>query len=147
MSGRTDGRIPSGFSFTHSPTHSFPKSLIHSFPDSLIHQMHTFFYYDFPTTPEPAGEGISREILAYGPSLMLVRVTFEKGAVGAPHHHPHAQITYVESGVFRCRVGERELVLKAGEGFHAAPDVEHGVVCEQAGVLLDSFSPLRADFL
>lgn len=109
--------------------------------------MCTFFSHDSLPAPELVGEGISREILAYGPSLMLVRVRFEAGAVGAPHHHPQAQTTYVESGTFRCRVGAQELVLKAGEGFYAAPHVVHGVVCEEAGVLLDSFSPLRTDFL
>ena len=28
---------------------------------------------------------------------MCVENTFEKGAVGALHHHPHTQITYVVS--------------------------------------------------
>lgn len=109
--------------------------------------MNPFFSPDSLPAPEPVGEGISREILAYGPELMLVRVRFATGAIGAPHQHPHVQITYVESGLFRCRVGGQELLLRAGEGFHAAANVVHGVVCEQAGVLLDSFNPLRADFL
>lgn len=109
--------------------------------------MNPFFSADSLPAPEPVGEGISREILAYGPGLMLVRVRFAAGAVGASHQHPHVQITYVESGVFRCQVGGQELRLGPGEGFQAAANVEHGVVCEQAGVLLDSFSPVRADFL
>lgn len=109
--------------------------------------MEPFFSADLLPAPEPVGEGVSREVLAHGPTLMLVRVRFATGAIGPPHQHPHVQITYVESGVFRCQVGGRELVLRAGEGFHAAAHVEHGVVCEQAGVLLDSFSPMRADFV
>ncbi|QJX48002.1 cupin domain-containing protein [Hymenobacter taeanensis] len=96
---------------------------------------------------ETVGEGVRRSLLAYGPDLMLVKVAFETGAVGAPHRHVHAQITYVESGVFRCLVGEEERVLRAGEGFHAPSNLWHGVVCEEAGVLLDSFSPMREDFV
>lgn len=96
---------------------------------------------------ETVGEGVRRIILAYGPDLMLVKVAFATGAVGAPHRHVHAQITYVESGVFRCLVGEEERVLRAGEGFHAPPNLWHGVKCEEAGVLLDSFSPMREDFV
>jgi quercetin dioxygenase-like cupin family protein len=96
---------------------------------------------------EKVGEGVRRTILAYGPDLMLVKVAFEAGAVGAPHRHVHAQITYVESGVFRCLVGDEERVLRAGEGFQAPSNLWHGVVCEEAGVLLDSFSPMREDFV
>jgi quercetin dioxygenase-like cupin family protein len=98
-------------------------------------------------TWETVGNGLRRTILAYGPDLMLVKVAFEKGGVGAPHRHVHSQITYVESGVFRCLVGEEERVLRAGEGFHAPSNLWHGVVCEEAGVLLDSFSPMREDFI
>lgn len=93
------------------------------------------------------GEGVQRRILAYGPDLMLVKVAFEAGGIGARHHHVHSQITYVESGVFRCTVGEEEQVLRAGDIFYAAPSVWHGVECLEAGVLLDSFSPMREDFV
>ena len=46
------------------------------------------------------GAGIRRQILGHGPDLMMVRVEFEKGAVGALHQHPHRQVTYVAAGVF-----------------------------------------------
>ena len=42
--------------------------------------------------------------------------------------------------------GEKK-ILVAGDGFYAEPDVPHGVVCLEAGVLIDAFSPVRADFL
>lgn len=93
------------------------------------------------------GAGVERQILTYGPELMLVKVAFAAGGVGARHQHRHSQITYVESGVFRCTVGEEEVVLRAGDTFYAAPYVWHGVECLEAGVLLDSFSPMREDFV
>ena len=92
-------------------------------------------------------DGVQRQVLAHGPDLMLVKVRFETGGIGALHQHVHSQITYVESGVFRCVVGEEEVVLRAGETFYAAPNVWHGVECLEAGVLLDSFSPMREDFV
>jgi quercetin dioxygenase-like cupin family protein len=98
-------------------------------------------------TWEPTGPGVRRTLVAYNDDLLLVKVEFEAGAVGALHHHVHSQISYVESGEFEVTVGDEVRVLRAGDSFYAAPNVPHGVVAQQAGALLDSFSPLRLDFL
>lgn len=96
---------------------------------------------------EELGGGISRQILCYDDQLMMVRVRFEAGAVGAVHHHPHRQVTLVESGRFQVTVASEVGVLEADDSFFAAPDVEHGVVALEAGVLVDVFTPAREDFL
>jgi quercetin dioxygenase-like cupin family protein len=96
---------------------------------------------------EDLGGGIARQILGYGPHLMVCRVWFEAGAVGAVHAHPHSQSSYVESGRFEVEIDGRSQVLGAGDGFYVAPHQDHGSVCLEAGVMLDSFSPARADFL
>jgi quercetin dioxygenase-like cupin family protein len=96
---------------------------------------------------EPTGPGVRRTLIAYNDDLLLVKVEFAAGAVGARHHHVHSQISYVESGEFEVTVGDEVRVLHAGDSFYAAPNVPHGVVARQAGALLDSFSPLRQDFL
>jgi quercetin dioxygenase-like cupin family protein len=96
---------------------------------------------------EELGGGVQRQILGYDEQLMMVRVRFESGAVGALHHHPHRQATYVESGCFRVELGERVRVLQPGDAFFAAPDVGHAVVALEAGVLVDVFTPARVDFL
>jgi quercetin dioxygenase-like cupin family protein len=91
--------------------------------------------------------GVRRTLVAYNDDLLLVKVEFETGAVGALHQHVHSQISYVESGEFEVTVGGETRVLRAGDTFYAAPNVPHGVLARQAGVLLDSFSPVRLDFL
>ena len=96
---------------------------------------------------EETGPGVRRTLVAYNDDLLLVKVEFAAGSVGARHQHVHSQISYVESGEFEVTVGEETRVLHAGDSFYAAPNVPHGVVARQAGVLLDSFSPLRLDFL
>ncbi|NML63716.1 cupin domain-containing protein [Hymenobacter sp. RP-2-7] len=96
---------------------------------------------------EPTGPGVRRSLLAYNDDLLLVKVEFEQGALGPLHQHVHSQISYVESGDFEVTVGAETRVLQAGDTFYAAPNVPHGVVARQAGALLDSFSPLRLDFL
>lgn len=96
---------------------------------------------------EPVGEGLRRKVLAYSDDLMIVRVEFEKGAVGALHHHPHRQATYVARGSFEATVGGRKRILNEGDTFLAAADAPHGVVALSAGTLIDTFTPARQDFL
>ena len=96
---------------------------------------------------EPAGEGVTRQIMAYDGQIMLVKVKFETGAVGAPHTHYHSQASYIVSGKFELTIGEEKEVLVAGDGYYVEPDQIHGAVCLEAGVLIDCFTPMRADFL
>jgi quercetin dioxygenase-like cupin family protein len=96
---------------------------------------------------EYAGEGVTRQILGYDGQLMLVKVKFEKGAVGTQHVHYHTQSTYVASGKFEVTIEGKKRVLETGDGFYVEPDALHGCVCLEAGILIDTFSPMRADFL
>ena len=96
---------------------------------------------------EDVGGGIVRQIMGYNDSLMLVRVHFSEGAIGYTHAHPHSQVAYVESGVFEFTTGDETKTLKAGDCAYVPPNVEHGAICKEAGVLLDIFNPAREDFL
>lgn len=96
---------------------------------------------------EPAGTGVTRQIMGYDGQVMLVKVKFEKGAIGTPHTHYHTQTTYVASGKFEFTVGDEKKVVKAGDGIYIEPDVLHGCVCLEPGILIDCFAPMRADFL
>ncbi|HEU4560004.1 MAG TPA: cupin domain-containing protein [Longimicrobium sp.] len=93
------------------------------------------------------GGGVQRQILGHDSELMMVRARFEAGAVGARHHHPHRQVTLVESGRFKVEIGGDTRALQAGDSFFIPPNVEHGVVALEAGVLVDVFTPAREDFL
>ena len=93
------------------------------------------------------GGGVSRKILAYNDDIMSVEVKFEKGAVGAMHTHPHTQISYVLEGKFEAEIGGEKAIIAKGDTYCVAPDVPHGVVCLEAGALLDIFTPKREDFL
>ena len=91
--------------------------------------------------------GLRRQILGHGPDLMMVRVEFEPGAVGALHHHPHRQVAYVVSGRFQVTVGDERAELGPGDCFYIAADRVHGVVAPEGGTLIDAFTPAREDFL
>lgn len=96
---------------------------------------------------EHPDKGIRRQIMGYDGQLMLVKVEFETGAIGTQHVHYHSQASYVVSGRFEVTVGDEVAVLGPGDGFYVEPDQNHGAVCLEAGTLIDTFAPHRADFL
>ena len=95
----------------------------------------------------PLGGGTERRILAHDGPMMAVEVSFETGAEGAPHSHPHTQLSYVLSGSFRYSVEEESAVLNPGDSVVVPGGLVHGTVCLDRGVLLDVFTPEREDFL
>ena len=96
---------------------------------------------------EETSDGVVRRILTYTDDVMAVENTFRKGAVGALHHHPHTQITYVVSGVFEFEIDGEKHIVRAGDAMLKTNGVEHGCVCLEDGILLDIFSPKREDFV
>jgi len=96
---------------------------------------------------EDLGEGISRKVLAHSDNMMSVEVHFETGAIGAMHNHPHEQLTYVLSGEFEFTIGDEKKIVKTGDTMYKEPNIEHGCVCLKAGVLIDTFTPMRKDFV
>lgn len=96
---------------------------------------------------EEVAPGLKRQILGYNSHIMCVKVFFDKGAVGEPHEHPHHQATYVATGKFEVKIGEKTELLSSGDCFIVPSNTRHGVVCMEQGILLDTFSPIREDFL
>ena len=98
---------------------------------------------------EDLGGGIKRKIVGHTDDLMAVHVCFDKGAEGKPHaHSEYDQIGYVVSGSFEAVVDGKKKVLNVGDAFIAKGGAEHGALAlEENSVLLDLFSPARADFL
>ena len=97
--------------------------------------------------PQFGGEGVTRRVLAYTDGLMCVENTFEKGAVGALHSHPHTQITYVAEGVFSFTIDGETRTVRKGDTMLKENGVIHGCTCLEKGVLLDIFTPMREDFV
>ena len=94
-----------------------------------------------------AAAGVVRRVLSYDDQVMCVENTFEKGAVGKLHSHPHTQITYVVSGEFSFTIDGETKIVKAGDTMLKQDGVIHGCTCLEAGILLDIFTPMREDFV
>jgi quercetin dioxygenase-like cupin family protein len=96
---------------------------------------------------EDLGGGVSRKILAHNGKMMQVEVHFADGAIGYMHNHPHEQLTHVLSGEFEFTIGDEVKIVSAGDTLYKEPNIMHGCTCLKAGVLLDTFTPVREDFL
>ncbi len=96
----------------------------------------------------PTGEGVTRQVLADAPELMVVAFRFDRtGASGALHHHTHVQSTYVATGRFRFTIDDDTFEVGTGDSFIIPSGAVHGCVCLSPGQLIDTFTPRRDDFL
>lgn len=94
-----------------------------------------------------AGNGVVRRVLADSPELMLVEFRFKEGGIGAPHNHVHVQSTYVKSGKFEFTISDKSFTVSAGDAFVIPSNAVHSCCALEAGVLVDTFTPRREDFL
>ncbi len=95
----------------------------------------------------PTDPGVTRQVLAQSPEMMVVVFRFETGAEGKLHDHPHVQSTYVETGRFRFTVGGAAHDIGPGDSLVIPSGARHGCECLEAGTLIDGFTPRRDDFL
>jgi quercetin dioxygenase-like cupin family protein len=91
--------------------------------------------------------GVERKITGYNDDVMMVKVRFKKDAVGVAHQHIHTQSSYVAKGTFEVTIDNVPETLHEGDSFFVQPNLVHGVVCKEAGILIDVFNPCRMDFL
>lgn len=110
-----------------------------------MNSRHFIFEKDIPW--KNAGELMKRQILGYDENLMLVKMHFDKGAIGTLHTHPHSQCTYVITGKYEFTIGNETKVVQKGDSMYINPDEVHGIKCLEEGEVIDVFSPVRDDFL
>jgi quercetin dioxygenase-like cupin family protein len=82
-----------------------------------------------------------------GERSMLARIILRKGCVVPMHSHDNEQISYVLEGALRFLIGEKEVVVAAGEVLVIPARIPHSAVALEDTVDLDVFAPPRADWL
>ena len=107
----------------------------------------THFIKDSDIEWEILDESCKRKIMAYNDDLMIVKVHFKKGGIGAIHQHIHSQGSYVESGVFEVVIDDEKKILQQGDVFFIPPSIDHSAIALEEGILVDSFNPMRSDFI
>jgi unsaturated pyranuronate lyase len=105
------------------------------------------FQFENEIAWEDVGNGVQRQVFGYDDKLMMTKAKFVKGGVGTLHSHPHSQVTFVVTGVFEMTIGDEKKIIRPGDGYYVPPNVVHGCVCLEEGLLVDAFSPYREDIL
>lgn len=98
-------------------------------------------------TPTPCEPGVTRKVMAYTKDVMMCEITFQAGAQGNVHSHPHTQVTYVAEGKFDFTIDNETMTVCKGDSVLMPPNAVHGVVCLEDGKLIDVFTPMREDFI
>jgi quercetin dioxygenase-like cupin family protein len=89
-----------------------------------------------------------RQTLSVGERMMTTQVVIAPHTTMPTHSHPHEQHVYVARGSATFTVGDRVTELRAGDSLFLPGNVPHGCVTGDAEtVLIDTFTPLREDFL
>jgi quercetin dioxygenase-like cupin family protein len=92
-------------------------------------------------------EGVVRETLAVGKDLMIVEFTFAKGAEVPWHTHVHEQSSYIVKGCLKLMVDEKEIILTKGMSAIVPPNAKHKAIALEDTIDLNSFTPIREDYL
>lgn len=89
--------------------------------------------------------------LANSENLMVVVIDINDGPLNQPdppHSHPHEQISYVARGELLFFLENTSTKLQAGDIIVIPPNTPHTIQpLSQQVRLIDSFSPIRDDFL
>ncbi|WP_130733809.1 cupin domain-containing protein [Flavobacterium sp. J27] len=107
----------------------------------------TLFFNDDSISWEYVTDKIQRKIMGFDENMMMLKVQFETGGIGTIHSHPHIQTTYITEGVFEVIIANETKTLQGGDSFFIPSNVMHGVICKEAGILIDVFHPMRNDFI
>ncbi|MEM8967333.1 MAG: cupin domain-containing protein [Bacteroidota bacterium] len=103
------------------------------------------------TEPEQVNEEIQRR-LVHTNSLMTAVLDLSGGPKAEPdpyHSHPHEQTCYLAEGkILFLMEGKEPVELQAGDLFYVPSGKPHAIqLLSETARLVDSFSPIREDFL
>lgn len=96
--------------------------------------------------PKPIWAGVRARIVQ-GERVTMAVVEIEPGGVVPEHHHANEQVGMVVQGRVTFQVGEEARQLEVGGTWRIPRGTPHQVVAgEQGAVVVDIFSPPRADW-
>jgi quercetin dioxygenase-like cupin family protein len=91
--------------------------------------------------------GIKRQTVTSGKTMYQMLARLEAGSKMPEHRHPQKQIVHILEGRMRLIVDGKPHELVTGDSFYLASNVPDGVETIQETRVLDTFSPLREEYL
>ena len=92
-------------------------------------------------------EGVQRRTTVSGPAMSQMVVRLEAGSHLPEHRHLQEQIVHVVQGRLRLNIAGERHEVGASESLYLAGDVPHSVDVLAEALVVDTFSPPRADLL
>ncbi len=99
-----------------------------------------------PAAQMPSESGTVVRQFINGQTMTVARISFTNGAATLAHSHDNEQISLVISGEMEFMVEGETTIVRAGELIHLPSNSWHGAKANAESVLLDMFSPPRADW-
>lgn len=90
--------------------------------------------------------GLTRKVI-HGSNITIAQIGISEGTVVPSHKHHNEQISSVLSGSIRVETDENEYVLREGQLLVIPPNVPHKVTALKDSLVLDTFSPIRKDWI
>lgn len=89
---------------------------------------------------------VSRQAI-HGDAMTVGRFEILKGGGVPVHHHANEQISMVQRGRVKFMLNGVETIVSAGESLHIPANVPHSAEALEDTVVVDLFSPPRADWI
>ncbi len=99
------------------------------------------------STVEKEFKGVKFEVLAVGKKTMLTKMNYKTGDKVPFHSHPNEQSGYVISGEYLIEYGDIKEIIKQGDSYSIPDNIEHSLEVLIEGVIIDTFSPPRKDYI
>ncbi len=92
-------------------------------------------------------KGVSFDVLAIGQKSMVTKMKYKIGDNVPSHAHPNEQSGYVISGKYRIKFQNLNEIICPGDSYSIPENIEHSLEVIEAGEVIDTFTPLRQDYL
>lgn len=90
--------------------------------------------------------GITRRRLGESADAQIIEVRAKAGSVIPLHSHPNQQDGYLVSGEIEFTIGDEIVLCKAGDSWAIPGDVPHSAIFPTDTIVIECFSPPRADY-
>lgn len=116
---------------------------------TIIQEIAFAYSSPFPPTGKvvPLAPGIFRETVAIGEKMLQMKAYLVKGAKLPTHTHFHEQTSFILQGKISFSSLEGEKVFNQGQAINFPGDLEHGAVVLENTIILDTFVPVREEYL
>lgn len=108
--------------------------------------MKQYKWDDVGESQMPSVEGTVLRRFVDGERITIGRVAFTAGAITEPHRHENEQFSMVVSGRLEFTVEGETIIVGPGDVLHLQSNEFHGARALEPTVVIDVFSPPRADW-